>query len=181
MRSLVLICLLAVPAIAQPKLALPDETAGLDGIVRALISAFDQVDVVALGEAHGAFAVDSDLRIALVRHPDFARKVRSIVVEFGSTTEQATLDRYIRGENVTRAQLEQVWKPRRKPASAASGTHRFTQTFWPLFARSIRSCLPMRGFASWAATRDPETTVAVRRQLSRFSRSRCFRSRGRRW
>ena len=32
------------------------------------------------------------------------------MVEFGSTTEQATLDRYIRGENVSRAQLEQVWK-----------------------------------------------------------------------
>jgi hypothetical protein len=29
---------------------------------------------------------DSDLRIALVRHPDFPRKVRSIVVEFASTT-----------------------------------------------------------------------------------------------
>jgi len=46
----------------------------------------------------------------VVRHPDFAKKVRSIVVEFGSTTEQPTLDRYVRGENVPRAQLEQVWK-----------------------------------------------------------------------
>ena len=46
----------------------------------------------------------------MVRHPDFAKKVRSIVVEFGSTTEQSTLDRYIRGENVSRARLEQVWK-----------------------------------------------------------------------
>ena len=110
MRTLLLICLLAAPALAQPKLALPDEAAGLDGIVRALIAAFDQVDIVALGEAHGAFAIDSDLRIALVRHPDFARKVRTIVVEFGSTTEQSTLDSYIRGENISRAQLEQVWK-----------------------------------------------------------------------
>src|SRR6185436_801847 len=40
----------------------------------------------------------------------FAKKVRTIVVEWGSTTEQATLDRYIRGENVSRAQFEQVWK-----------------------------------------------------------------------
>lgn len=32
------------------------------------------------------------------------------MVEFASTTEQSTLDRYIRGENVSRAQLEQVWK-----------------------------------------------------------------------
>jgi len=74
------------------------------------LSAFDQVDIVALGEWHGRIPLDSDLRIALVRHPDFAKKVRSIVVEFGSTTEQSTVDRYIRGENVSRAQLEQVWK-----------------------------------------------------------------------
>jgi len=99
----------AVPA-APPNFHLPDETTGLDAIARTLISAFDQVDIVALGEAHGRFRLDSELRIAIVRHPDFAKKVRSIVVEFGSTTEQSTLDRYIRGENVSRAQLEQVWK-----------------------------------------------------------------------
>ena len=94
---------------ARPNLRLPDEAGGIDEIVRTLISAFDQVDVLALGEVHGRKA-DSDLRIALVRHPDFATKVRYIVVEFGSTTEQATLDRYIRGENISGAQLAQVWK-----------------------------------------------------------------------
>jgi hypothetical protein len=93
----------------RSRIGLPDEAAGVDEIVQTLISVFEHVDVVALGEAHGRRA-DSDLRIALVRHPDFARKVRSIVVEFGSTTAQSTLDRYIRGENVSRAQLEQVWK-----------------------------------------------------------------------
>ena len=94
---------------APTKVRLPDESAGIDGIARTLISAFDQADIVALGEAHGR-RLDSDLRIALVRHPDFAKKVRSIVVEFGSTTEQSVLDRYIRGENISRFQLEQVWK-----------------------------------------------------------------------
>jgi len=94
---------------APPKVRLPDESTGIDGIAGTLISAFDQADIVALGEAHGR-RVDSDLRIVVVRHPDFAKKVRSIVVEFGSTSEQSTLDRYIRGENVSRAQLEQVWK-----------------------------------------------------------------------
>jgi len=99
-----------VPQVApQSRVRLPDEAAGVDGVVQTLIAVFDQVDVVALGEVHGRRA-DSDLRIALVRHPDFAKKVRAIVVEFGSTTEQPTLDRYIRGENVSRAQLEQVWK-----------------------------------------------------------------------
>jgi hypothetical protein len=94
---------------APPKVRLPDEAAGIDQIVAALISVYDQFDVVALGERHGQ-RPDSDLRIALVRHPDFAKKVRTIVVEWGSITEQATLDRYIRGENVSRAQFEQVWK-----------------------------------------------------------------------
>jgi hypothetical protein len=88
---------------------LPDESPGIKGIVRTLISAFDHADIVALGEDHES-RVGSDLRIALVRDPDFVKKVRSIIVEFGSTTEQSTLDRYIRGENVSGAQLEQVWK-----------------------------------------------------------------------
>lgn len=110
MRRLVLMFALALPAVAQPpNLHLPDECAGMDGIVRCLVSAFDQVDIVALGEAHQA-KPDSDLRIALIRSPDFAKKVRNIVVEFASTTEQSTLDRYIRGENVPAVELEQVWK-----------------------------------------------------------------------
>ena len=96
---------IAVP----PNLRLPDEAAGFDGIVRTLISAFDQADVVALGEDHGQ-KLDSDVRIALVRHPDFPKKVRFIVVEFASTAQQPTLDRYIRGEDVPIAELEQVWK-----------------------------------------------------------------------
>jgi hypothetical protein len=82
--------------------------AGVDGVVRSLIFAFNQVDIVALGEAHRR-KVDSDLRIALVRHPDFAKKARFIVIEFASTTEQATLDRYIQGDNIPAAELRQVW------------------------------------------------------------------------
>jgi hypothetical protein len=94
---------------ASSTVRLPDESAGLDGIATALVSAFDQADIVALGEMHQR-KLDSDLRIAVVRHPDFATRVRFIVVEFGSTTEQSTLDRYIRGENLPRTQLEKVWR-----------------------------------------------------------------------
>jgi hypothetical protein len=57
------------PQIAAPtSVRLPDEVAGVDAIARTLISAFDHVDIVLLGEAHGR-RVDSDLRIAMVRHP----------------------------------------------------------------------------------------------------------------
>src|SRR5579863_622609 len=110
MRSLILICALTLSATAQPpNLRLPDESTGIDGITRTLISAFDQADIIALGETH-QWRLDTDLRIAVIRNAAFAKKVRSIVVEFGSTTEQPALDRYIRGEDVSRAQLEQVWK-----------------------------------------------------------------------
>jgi hypothetical protein len=107
-RALPVALLLAAGVLAA-QVRLPDEAAGIDGVAGALVAAFDQADIVALGEAHGR-PLDSDLRIAMVRHPDFPKKVRSIVVEFGSTSEQSTLDRYIRGENVSGAQLEQVWK-----------------------------------------------------------------------
>jgi hypothetical protein len=124
---------------ARPNIRLPDEAAGLDAIVRTLIAAFDQVDIVALGEAHER-RVDSDLRLALVRHPDFAKRVRSIVIECGSVTEQSTLDRYIRGENVPRVQLERVWK------TTAATTNGFCDA--PIYAdflaavREVNSKLP---------------------------------------
>ena len=110
MKSWLVPLLFAAALLGQPRnLRLPDEAAGVDAIAQALVSVFDQADIVALGEEH-EWKPDSDLRIALVRHPDFAKKVRSIVVEFGSTSHQSMLDRYIRGEDVPRAELEQVWK-----------------------------------------------------------------------
>jgi hypothetical protein len=99
----------SLPGQQPSKLVLPDEIVGYDRIVQTLVSAFDHVDIVALGENHWS-KMDSDLRIALVRSPEFAKKVRFIVVEFGSTAQQPTLDRYIRGEDMPLAELQQVWK-----------------------------------------------------------------------
>lgn len=92
MKSCLLAFLFSASLLGQPpNFRFPDESAGIDAVVRTLISVFDQYDIVALGETHGRFRLESDLRIALVRNPDFSKKVRSIVVEFGSTTEQSTL------------------------------------------------------------------------------------------
>lgn len=96
----------------RPTLSLPDESAGIDAIARTLIGTFDHVDIVALGEVHEG-KVDAELRLALIRSPEFAKKTRTIVVECGSTTEQATLDEYIRGGNVPATRLAQVWKTTR--------------------------------------------------------------------
>jgi hypothetical protein len=140
LRNLFLICALALPLIAQTqKWHLSEKSVGIDSIARTLISVFDQFDIVALGEAHQR-KIDSDLRIAMVRNPDFAKKVRFIIVEFGSTTEQATLDRYIRGENVSTAQLAQVWKT---TTQAANGVwdHPIYRDFFEA-VRDVNSKLP---------------------------------------
>src|SRR5215467_15059555 len=97
------------PGTVRPEVNLPAETVGVDRIVSTLIAAFDHVDVVALDDTHQR-KVDSDLRIRLIRAPEFARKVNLIVVEFANTADQAILDRYISGENVPLPQLQQVWR-----------------------------------------------------------------------
>jgi hypothetical protein len=143
MRVVIVIGLLAVTtalAAAQAtSVRLPAETAGLDQVVRTLVAAFDQVDVVALGEDHGQQR-DSDLRIAVVRQPGFARRVRAIVVEFGSTTEQVTLDRYISGETVPAAQLEQVWKTTTQAQFGALDSRLFVDFFDAV--REVNAPLP---------------------------------------
>ncbi len=139
-----------------PNLRLPDEAAGLDGIVRTLISAFDQADVVALGEEHGE-KLDSDVRIALLRHPDFAKKVRFIVVEFASTAQQPTLDRYIRGETVPIAALEQVWKTTTQSRSGVWDS--------PIYADFLAAVRDVNTPAGSVMTRDASAISVLKQQV----------------
>jgi len=92
------------PERAQSNVPLPAESAGWVCVLSGLISAFDSVDIVALGEAHSR-KVDSELRTRLVRHPDFPKKARIIVVEFANSLYQRVLDRCIQGDEVPEAEL----------------------------------------------------------------------------
>lgn len=98
-----------LPAQEVPQVRLPEETAGLKNIAKTLVSTFDVVDVLALADTHQR-KIDSDLRLAVVRDPEFAQKVHFILVEFANTVDQPTLDRYINGENVPPGDLQQVWR-----------------------------------------------------------------------
>src|ERR1700733_10166423 len=93
----------------RPDVRLPSATTGWDSVTTNLLSACDHVDVVALEETRGNKA-DSELRLRLVRDPDFPFRVNSIIVEFGNSLHQAILDRYIAGEDVSQAELQQVWR-----------------------------------------------------------------------
>ena len=124
----------------EVELHLPKESVGIDSIASILISVFDHADIVALGESHGHFTMDLNLWISMVRNPAFKEKVRSIVVEFGSTTEQSTLDRYIRGENVSKAQLEQVWKTTTQASNGVWDSPIYMEFFAAV--REVNSKLP---------------------------------------
>ncbi len=99
----------ALSADMRPDVRLPAATTGWDNVVFNLLSAFDHADVVALEETRGNKA-DSELRLRLIRDPDFPFRVSSIIVEFGNSLHQAILDRYIAGEDVSPEEMKQVWQ-----------------------------------------------------------------------
>lgn len=103
----------------------------LQPIIKGILAVWDKFDVVCLGEDHGS-KNDSDLRIALVEHPDFVRKVRVIMVESASVTRQDVLDRFIlEGEEMPREKLRVVW-------AEASGAEVWESPIYEAFLRAVR-------------------------------------------
>ena len=78
--------------------------------LRAILAAFDSHDIVALDEGRHGNEQGHELRLKLIRHPLFARRVNDIVVEFGSARYQELMDRYIRGEDVAAGELRRAWQ-----------------------------------------------------------------------
>lgn len=77
--------------------------------VQAIVAAFDNYPIVAIGEGHSLREV-GDFYSKLVNDPGFQAKVNDIVIEFSSRLSQPILDRYISGEAVPHQELEQVWR-----------------------------------------------------------------------
>lgn len=103
----------------------------LQPIVKQIITAWDKFDVVCLGEDHGS-RNDSDLRITLIQHPDFIRKVNAIMVEFANSAQQDVLDRLVlEGQDIPRDQLRQVW-------TGSSGTAVWESPIYEAFLRVVR-------------------------------------------
>lgn len=75
----------------------------------AVLRAFDTHDLVLLGEMHGNKQLYEWLR-ALVADPAFANRVDDIVVEFGNSLYQLSVDRYVSGENVPMEQVQKAWR-----------------------------------------------------------------------
>jgi hypothetical protein len=77
--------------------------------IRGIVDAFDRFPIVAIGEGH-SLREAGDFYVSLVNDIGFQNKVNDIVIEFGSQLSQPILDRYINGEEVPLAELQQVWR-----------------------------------------------------------------------
>lgn len=126
--------LLVVTPTSQTQVdVLPTEVtkARLQPIVKGILAAWDKADVVCLGEDHGG-KNDSDLRITLVEHSDFVRKVKVIMVESANIAHQDILDRFIlEGEDMSREKLRIVW-------SDANGAEVWESPIYEAFLRTVR-------------------------------------------
>src|SRR3984957_16770146 len=75
----------------------------------AVLHAFETHDIVMFGEMHSNKQEYEWLR-SLIATPEFADRVDDIVVEFGNSLYQKSVDRYIAGETVPLAQVEKAWR-----------------------------------------------------------------------
>jgi hypothetical protein len=75
----------------------------------AVLRAFDSHDLVMLGEIHGNKQEYEWLR-SLVATSQFAERVDDIVMEFGNSLYQKSVDRYIAGDDVPIEQVQKAWR-----------------------------------------------------------------------
>jgi hypothetical protein len=102
LRLAVLLTITASQSNAQidPKIA---------GATPAVLQAFQSHDIVMLGELHGNKQEYDWLR-SLVGTAEFANRVDDIVMEFGNSSYQKTVDRYVSGEDVSLEEVQGAWR-----------------------------------------------------------------------
>lgn len=97
----------AIPAQAAVEAHAPEGILGL----------FESADVVLLGERPWS-KLDADLRNSVARHPDFAKKVDDVVIEFATALHQDILDAYVLElKPVPMEDLQKVWRDTTQPGT----------------------------------------------------------------
>lgn len=87
---------------SQPEIKLEPATV-------AILEAFRSHDIVMLGEGHGNKQEYEWLR-SLIATPEFADRVDDIVMEFGNSRYQDSVDRYTRGEDIPLDDVQRAWR-----------------------------------------------------------------------
>ncbi len=106
--------------------------------VAAILDAFERHAVMALGDPHGNEQAH-EFRLSLIRDSRFAETVDDIVVEWGNALYQDVMDRFVAGDDVSDAELRQVWQNTTQPGP---GNDRpITEAFFRA-VREVNAALP---------------------------------------
>jgi hypothetical protein len=104
----------------------------------AILAAFDKHEIVGLGMFYGIKDLENFV-LDLLRNPALPGKVNDIAVECGSSLYQPLLDRYITGANVSRSEVQKVWRNTTQYLNC--GLSAFWEQLFPL-VRRINQTLP---------------------------------------
>ena len=105
--------------------------------IQGIVSAFHTHPVVAIGEDHWLLQA-GEFYVQLVRNKDFQEKVQDIVIEFASRNNQALLDKYISGADVSPSDVKHIWRDTTKVASWESPIY----ANWLAVIRQVNQGLP---------------------------------------
>jgi len=108
MKGVAAAILMGLLAISAPRP--PSQPVKVQNAVDGVFAAFRDHPLVGIGDAHAGLAQEGAFYAQLVRDPRFARDVGNVVFEFGSSAYQASLDRYLNGEDVPYTELRKVWR-----------------------------------------------------------------------
>jgi hypothetical protein len=99
----------AVPVREHDQSLIPPEQPRLQNASAAMIRLFNTHDVVMFGEVHDS-QQEYQWLSKLVKTPGFSDHVDDIVVEFGNSLYQKTVDRYVAGEDVPFDEVQRAWR-----------------------------------------------------------------------
>jgi hypothetical protein len=81
----------------------------LENANAAVLHAFETHNIVMIGEQHGN-KQEYEWLGSLIGTPEFADRVDDIVMEFGNSLYQKSVDRYVSGEDVPFEQVQKAWR-----------------------------------------------------------------------
>src|SRR5579859_3552695 len=99
----------SIPLRDQGQRLIPSGQLQLENASSAMIRLFQTHDIVMFGEVHDS-EQEYEWLCKMVKTPGFAGHVDDIVVEFGNTLYQKTVDRYVAGEDVPFDEVQKAWR-----------------------------------------------------------------------
>jgi len=94
---------------SEPASSISTAQPNVENATHAMVRLMRTHQIVMFGETHGD-KQEYEWLCALVKDPAFASQVDDIVVEFGNSLYQKTVDRYIAGGDVPQEQIEKAWR-----------------------------------------------------------------------